>query len=304
MQIAIMGAGAVGCYYAALLARAGHAVTLIGRTNHVEAIHREGLILETASRRETFEVSASVDVSALKDAELVLFCVKATDTETAGAAMAPVLSDTAIILSLQNGVDNAERLAALLGRAVMPVVVYTAVAMAGPGHVRHYGRGELALGASPVSESLANLFECAGIPTQVSDNVATMLWEKLVINCGWNAMSAITRQPYGALMAVEGTRALVTMIVDECRAVARACAVTLPDDITASTLAIAETMAGQRSSTAQDLARGRPGEIEHLNGFIVRQAQVHGIATPINHALLVQIRALEQRHATSDMYSC
>ncbi len=300
MQIAIMGAGAVGSYYGALLARAGHAVTLIGRAAHVEAICREGLILETASTRETLDVRASTDISALKDAELVLFCVKSTDTEAAGAAMAPVLSDNAVILSLQNGVDNADRLAAFVQREVIPVVVYAAVAMAGPGHVRHHGRGELALGASGRSTSLAGLFQNAGIQVEVSDNVMGMLWAKLVINCAWNALSAITRQPYGSLIAVDGVQAMVTAVVKECQALAQACGITLPDDITSSTLAIAESMAGQRSSTAQDLARGRMSEIEHLNGLVVRKAQAHGIATPINHTLLVLIRALEQNRPSAD----
>lgn len=303
MQIAIMGAGAVGSYYGALLARAGHAVTLIGRAAHVEAIHHKGLMLETASGRETFEVTASTSVSALKDAELVLFCVKSTDTETAGAAMAPVLSDAAVVMSLQNGVDNASRLAAILGREVIPVVVYAAVAMAGPGHARHHGRGELALGASPMSETLARLFHDAGIPAKVSDNVIGMLWAKLVINCAWNAVSAIAQQPYGALRAIDGVWEMVLAVVAECQAVAQVCEVTLPGDLPGAVLAIAESMAGQRSSTAQDLARARPSEIEHLNGFIVRQGQAHGIDTPVNHTLLVLVRALEQSRNTCDIPS-
>ncbi|GHC33132.1 2-dehydropantoate 2-reductase [Kushneria pakistanensis] len=301
MQIAIMGAGAVGCYYGALLARAGHAVTLIGRAAHVEAIHQNGLVLETASGRETFSVAASTEVEALRGAELVLFCVKSNDTETAGAAMAVKLADSAVVLSLQNGVDNAERLAAIAGREVIPVVVYAAVAMAGPGHVRHHGRGELALGASTRSEPLARLFQAAGVQAAVADNVTGMLWAKLVINCAWNAVSAVTQMPYGALMAVEGVRDMVIALVRECQRVAQACGVTLPEDIERSTLMIADTMAGQRSSTAQDLARARPSEIEHLNGFIVRQAQAHGMATPINHTLLVLIRALTQGHPSSDI---
>ncbi|SPJ34951.1 ketopantoate reductase family protein [Kushneria phyllosphaerae] len=303
MQIAVMGAGAVGSYYGALLAKAGHTVTLIGRAAHVEAMQSSGLSLETTSGRETVEVTASVHASALKDAELVLFCVKSTDTETAGALMAPQLSDTAVVLSLQNGVDNASRLAEVLGREVIPVVVYAAVAIVGPGHVRHHGRGELALGASAISARLAELFQDAGVAAEVSDNVTGMLWAKLVINCAWNAVSAITQQPYGALMAIDGVRALVLAVVAECQTVAQACAVTLPDDIEHSTLAIAESMAGQHSSTAQDLARARPSEIEHLNGFIACQGQRHGIDTPFNHTLLVLVRALEQSRNACDIPS-
>ena len=301
MQIAIMGAGAVGSYYGALLARAGHAVTLIGRAAHVEAIQSNGLTLETSSGRERLRVTASQEIDALKDAELVLFCVKSTDTETAGALMASVLSDTAVVLSLQNGVDNADRLAEVLGREVIPVVVYAAVAMPEPGHVRHHGGGELALGASTVSASLVRLFQDAGMAATAADDVTGMLWKKLVINCAWNAVSAITRQPYGALMAIDGLREMVMTVTGECRAVAQACGVVLPDDLEHSTLMIAETMAGQRSSMAQDLARKRQGEIEHLNGFIVRKAKVHDIDVPVNHSLLVLVRALEQGHRNVDI---
>ncbi|ART64359.1 ketopantoate reductase family protein [Kushneria marisflavi] len=303
MQIAIMGAGAVGSYYGALLARAGHTVALIGRAAHVEAVQSKGLILETASGCETLEVTASQEVCALKDAELVLFCVKSTDTETAGASMASALSETAVVMSLQNGVDNADRLAEMLGREVIPVVVYAAVSMAGSGHVRHHGGGELALGSSDVGASLVALFQEAGMSATVADNVTDMLWTKLVINCAWNAVSAITQQPYGALMAIDGVRALVVAVMGECQIVAQACGVILPDDMERSTLAIAEVMSAQRSSTAQDLARARQSEIEHLNGFIVRQARCHGIETPINHTLLVLVRALEQGRHRCDLPS-
>ena len=135
MKIAVMGSGAVGCYYGFKLARAGHDVVLIGRLQHVEAIERLGLRLETQILDERIRVSASTEASAVRGAQLVLFCVKSTDTESAAAAIKPHLAPDALVLSLQNGVENADRLRALLPQEVAAAVVYVGTEMAGPGHV-------------------------------------------------------------------------------------------------------------------------------------------------------------------------
>ena len=154
-KIAVMGAGAVGCYYGGMLARAGHDVTLIARAQHVEAVRRNGLRMETKTFDESVSMKASEEASGVRGAKLVLFSVKSPDTERAGSTLAPHLEPDAIILTLQNGVDNAERLAATLGRDVIPAVVYVATEMAGPGHVRHHGRGELVIGRSAAAARLA-----------------------------------------------------------------------------------------------------------------------------------------------------
>jgi 2-dehydropantoate 2-reductase len=293
MQIAVMGAGAVGCYYGALLARAGHAVTLIGRPALVEAVQAHGLWLESAAYTGQVALSASIDPAAAADADCVLFCVKSGATETAGAQLAPFLKSDAQVLSLQNGVDNTARLSSVLGRAVIPTVVYVATEMAGPAHVRHHGRGDLVIGPSPGSDALAALLAQAGIPTEVSAQVDAALWAKLVINCTYNALSAISQQAYGALVQAPGVAAVMRQAFDECLAVAQAEGVALPDTLWTSTWAIAQTMAGQRSSTAQDLARGRPSEIDHLNGTVVALGTRHGLATPVNHTLWSLVKLLE-----------
>ena len=154
MKTAVMGAGAVGCYYGGMLARAGHEVILIGRQQHVEAARRDGLFLDTKVFQAHVPVQADTAVSAMQGAKLVLCCVKSTDTESAATDMAPYLEPDAVVLSLQNGVDNAERLQAALGHEVIPTVVYVATEMAGPGHVKHHGRGELVIGPSAASDRL------------------------------------------------------------------------------------------------------------------------------------------------------
>jgi 2-dehydropantoate 2-reductase len=290
-----MGAGAVGCYYGALLARAGHPVTLVGRAQHVEAVQRSGLRFQTASSDERIPTSASIDPAGVKGAQLVLFSVKSTDTEAAGKAMAPHLEKDAAIVTLQNGVDNAERLAATLGREVIPATVYAAVEMAGPGHVRHHGRGELVIGRSAASDGIAALFRAAGVQIGVSDDVLAALWVKVILNSAYNALSAITQLPYGRLVASPGVTEVMNDVVAECLAVARAAGVPIPADIHDAVRRIAETMPAQLSSTAQDLSRGRKSEIDHLNGFIVRKGAALGVQTPVNRALLALVKALEGR---------
>jgi 2-dehydropantoate 2-reductase len=295
MKVAVVGAGAVGCYYGGMLARAGHDVTLIGRPQHVEAIERQGLRLETQTFDERIRVSASSEGSAVQGAQLVLFCVKSTDTESAAAAIKPHLAPDALLLSLQNGVENADRLRAILPQDVLAAVVYIGTEMAGPGHVRHHGRGELIIERSRASDEVAQALIAAGIPTDISDNVRGALWAKLILNCAYNALSAITQLPYGRLVQGAGITTVMRDVVDECLAVAKADDVTIPGDVDAAIRKIAETVPGQYSSTAQDLARGKPSEIDHLNGVIVRRGEALGVATPVNRALHAIVKLIESK---------
>jgi 2-dehydropantoate 2-reductase len=295
MKIAVMGAGAVGCYYGGMLARAGHDVVLIGRPQHVEAIERQGLRLETQTFDERIRVCASTEASATQGAQLVLFCVKSTDTESGAAAIKPHLAPDALVLSLQNGVDNADRLRALLPQEVIAAVVYIGVEMAGPGHVKHHGRGELVIEPSKASDDIARALIAAGVPTDISDNVRGALWAKLILNCAYNALSAITQLPYGRLVKGEGITAVMRDVVDECVAVAEADGVTIPGDVDAAVRKIAETVPNQYSSTAQDLARGKRSEIDHLNGLIVRRGETLGVPTPANRLLHAIVKLIESK---------
>jgi 2-dehydropantoate 2-reductase len=295
IRIAVMGAGAVGCYYGGMLARAGHDVVLIGRTDHVAAILRDGLRLETQRFDEQVRLAASTEVSAIAGAALVLFCVKSTDTDSAAAQMRPHLAPDAVVITLQNGVDNAERLRPLLSQPVLASVVYVATEMAGPGHVKHHGRGELVIETSDRSDALAQMMIAAAIPTELSDNVRGSLWAKLILNCAYNALSAITQLPYGRVVQGEGIEAVMRDVIAECVAVANADGVHLPGDVEAAAHRIAVTMPAQYSSTAQDLARGKRSEIDHLNGHVLRRGEALGIPTPVNRTLHALVRLLESR---------
>jgi 2-dehydropantoate 2-reductase len=184
-------------------------------------------------------------------------------------------------------------------RSVLPsnevaaAVVYVATEMAGPGHVKHHGRGELVIAPSRMSEQVAQHLVAAGVPTQISDNVRGSLWAKLILNCAYNALSAVTQLPYGVLAKGTGVTDVIRDVVAECLAVAKAEGVVVPGDTDAAVRGIAQSMPSQYSSTAQDLARGKLSEIDHLNGLVVRRGEALGVPTPANRVLFVMVKLLE-----------
>jgi len=295
MKIAVMGAGAVGCYYGGLLARAGHEVTLIGRSGHVEAVRRDGLHLQTAEADLYIPLAASTEPATVREADIVLCCVKTSDTASAASAMAPFLRADAVIVSLQNGVENADLLRAALPHEVIPAAVYVATAMAGDGYVRHNGGGQLVIGRSPGSETVAALFSTAGVPVDISDNIVGVQWTKLIINCAYNALSAISGLPYAKLVQQPGVGQVLHEAVDECLAVAARAGVVPEGDVWDGVQRIPHIMPEQTSSTAQDIKRGRPTEIDWLNGCIVRKGHELGVQTPVNHTLHTLVKILESR---------
>jgi 2-dehydropantoate 2-reductase len=301
----VVGAGAVGSFYGAMLARAGHAVTLVGRPAHVQAIRDRGLQLQMAGEVHQVPVAASTELAAVRGADLVLFCVKSTDTEAVARQIAPLLAVDALLLSLQNGVDNAETLARHVPCPVVPVAVYVASALPGPGVVQHNGRGDLVIGPIDAAaardeallarlQAVVGLLAGAGVAVRVSADVIGELWHKLMVNCAYNAISALTQQPYGRMAALPAIVDLQRAVVHEVVAVAQAAGQAMTLDAALAAMAqIAQAMPAQRSSTAQDLARGRPTEIDHLNGFIVRRGAELGVPTPVNQALQALVRLAE-----------
>jgi 2-dehydropantoate 2-reductase len=299
--IAVVGAGAVGSYFGGMLARAGEPVTLIGRAAHVDAIRTHGLRIESPAWDETIPVAATANLDPVRSARFVLVSVKTIDTAEVARAIAPLLSPGALVVSLQNGIENVAVMREAAGFEAIPAVVYVAVDMVAPGHVRHTGRGDLILGVpqgvpqrAPVEE-LARAFERACVPCRVVDDPAPDLWIKLVMNCAFNAVSALGDVKYGAIAADMAAREVVTHAVEEAQAVARAAGVHLPEaDLTASAWKLAAAMPGATSSTAQDLARGRPTEIDALNGYVARKGSELGVPTPVNQALCALVRLRER----------
>ena len=302
--IAVMGGGAVGCYYGGMLARAGAPVTLIARKPHVAAIAKEGLGFESLRFSGSIPLSASSDARAARGAQWLLFSVKSTDTEAAADLLAPHLDPHALIIGLQNGVDNIERIRARLPNPVVPAVVYVAVAMSGPGRVRHTGRGDLVIGdmgkepglAALRLAEIAGVFERAEIACRVSDNLEGELWVKLLMNCAYNAVSALGQSQYRRMAADARVLEVMKLAVREVLEVARAAGVKMPPgDLVDAACRLADAMPEATSSTAQDLARGRRTEVDHLNGYIFRRGAELGVATPVNQTLHALVRLLEAR---------
>jgi 2-dehydropantoate 2-reductase len=283
-----------------MLARAGAPVTLIGRPNHVEAWQRDGLWLESLHFQERVAVSASASMEAARDAAIVLFSVKTIDTETAAKSLSAHLAHGAMVLSLQNGVDNVERIRTATGIEALPVVVYVAVAMTGPGRVRHTGRGDLVGGDSHQGrreqlDRVAALFTRAGVPCVVSDNIEAELWSKMSMNCAYNAVSALSRAKYGRITQDPGARAVLRLAVEETVAVGRACGVRFSDvDLVQAAYRLGQAMPEATSSTAQDIARGKRTEIDSLNGYVARRGAELGVPTPVNQTLHALVKLLEE----------
>jgi 2-dehydropantoate 2-reductase len=285
-----------------MLARSGVPVTLIGRQPHVAAIARDGLLLETLRFREPVPVAASTEIGAVRDAGIVLFCVKTVDTEAAARELRPHLQPGAAVISLQNGVDNAARIYAASAIEAIPAVVYVACAMVAPGHVKHSGRGDLIIGDSRTTDTaaIAAMFERADVPCRVSQSIETDLWMKLIMNCAFNAISALGHAQYGPIVDFPPTRDLIARIVGEAVAVARAEGVTLPEAaLVEAAYKLGLDMSGATSSTAHDIGRGRPTEIDSLNGYLVRRGAELAVPVPVNRTLHALVRLLEITAATA-----
>jgi len=246
-------------------------------------------------------VEASTELSAVRGAEIVLFCVKTTDNAMTARALAPLLAPGALVLSMQNGVDNVEQIRAAAAIDALPAVVYVAASVPESGRVKHVGRGDLVVGPeNDKTRRIAALFSRANVPCRISENIDGELWTKLIWNCALNAVSALGRAKYGQIGASADARKVVETTVYEVLAVAKAAGVRLPglEDpkaALAGALKIATQMAEALSSTAQDMNRGKRTEIDSLNGYISRRGAELGVPTPVNHALYALVKLAEGR---------
>jgi 2-dehydropantoate 2-reductase len=307
-RVAVLGAGAVGSYFGSMLARAGAQVTLIARAPHVEAIRRSGLFLDTTAFQERVKVEASSEVSAARGADFVLFCVKTIDTEDAARLLAPQLTPTATVVSMQNGVDNVARIRSATGIDALPAVVYIAAALPEPGHMRHSGRGDLTVGelpnisraatSPPRTERVAALFAAAGVPCRVSTTIEIDLWTKMIMNCAGNAITAVAQTSFGHVAQSLPVRTVLQKVIAETVSIARASGVPLPDEDWAEKgRKNAENLGEATSSMAQDIARGKRTEIDSLNGYIVRRGAELGIQTPVSDTLTALVKLIEETNA-------
>jgi 2-dehydropantoate 2-reductase len=275
---------------------------LIGRPAFVTAVGKNGLVLDTLHFNEKVQVDATTDLIAVRGADIILFCVKTTDTVSTAKTLASAASPGALVVSLQNGVDNGEKIRAF-GIDALSAVVYVAASVPEPGHIKHVGRGDLVIGPrNDKAETFAAVFERAGVPCRISENIDGELWTKLIWNCALNAISALGRVRYGQIAASETARKLVESAVAEVLAVAKAAKIQLIgveslEAGMAGAMKIATQMAGAISSTGQDLMRGKRTEIDSLNGYIARRGAELGVPTPVNQALHALVKLAEAANA-------
>ncbi len=298
-RVAVVGAGAVGGYFGGVMARSGASVVMIGRQAFVDAVTAKGLFLDTTQFQGTVRVEASTELSAVRGAEIVLFCVKTTDTSHTARELVPLLAPNTVVVSLQNGVDNAQQIRAASGIDAIASVVYVAAESLEPGFIKHHGRGDLIIGPETErTRTLAAQFVRCGVPCRLSDNLEGELWVKFIANCALNPVSAIGQAKYGRIANSPDAVKLLEMVGDEVLAVACAAGITMPgvEDRAAAlavSMKIATQMTEQFSSTGQDLNRGKRTEIDSLNGYIARRGAELGVPTPVNHTLYTLVKLLE-----------
>ena len=302
-RFAIMGSGAVGGYFGGRLAAAGFDVVFIARGAHLAAIRARGLAIESALGDVRIDPAKATDSPAeVGPVDVVLFATKLWDTESAGAACRPLIGPQTAVISLQNGVEAEARLAAMLGPAhVMGGVAQIAAAIAAPGRIEHTGGfaniifGEIDGRRTARAEALLAALTEAGIGAALADDIVKAIWEKFVFLVGLSGVTGVTRRTIGPIREEPRSRALLTEIVAETAAVARAGGVALDDGVVAERLAFIDGLpAAMTSSMARDLTRGTRLELDWLSGAVVRLGRERGVDTPAN-AFVAAALALSAR---------
>jgi 2-dehydropantoate 2-reductase len=299
MRIAVVGVGGTGGYFGGLLARAGQDVAFIARGASLEALRARGLTVESRlAGTFTLPVHATDDPSEVGPVDLILFCVKTYDTDAAAESIRPLVHPETMLLSLQNGIDNAERIARVAGHtSSIGAVAYVVSAVKAPGVIAQTAGpgkiivGELSGDASTRTERLYDVLQAAKITAEVHPDIRVVLWQKFLFICAFSGLTALSRLPIGAILADSVTHALFRATSEEVEAVARASGIDLPADCVeqAMTQAAAVEPWG-RGSLYHDLAGGRRLELESLNGEVVRRGREHGIETPLNFAIYAALR--------------
>ena len=298
MRIVVMGSGGTGGYFGAKLARAGEDVTFVARGAHLAAIREHGLRIKSAVEGESVVKVAAVErLDGLPAADLVLFCVKSFDTETATAQVRSVVGAETPVLSLQNGVDNEEKIDAILGPGhALGGVTYVFAAIESPGVIAHAFAGSVVLGemdgrSTPRAERLRDAFAAAGIPVTLSADIRRVLWEKYLMLTAGAGLTTLTRCPTGVIRDTPETWRMYRLIVEELAALGRASNVALAADAVEATLINAGKLASHLySSMHYDLVHGKRLELEALHGHAVRLGERLGVPTPMVFAVYAALK--------------
>lgn len=304
MKITIIGAGAMGCLFGGLLSEQGMDVYLIGvQEEQVRSLNDHGLTILHQGVERVVSVRAVTEPAAIPRTDLAVIFVKHAQTEAAARTAARLLGRNGYALTLQNGMGNAEIIADVLGeeRVLCGTTAQGAMVL-GSGKIQHSGVGETVIGmwrqgGEAVTGQLAEDFTTAGISCRAVDDIEPVLWKKLFVNVGINAITALTGLSNGQLLDLESTRRLMQDVVSEARAVAEAHSIEVPADILEHVEQVAQATASNRSSMGQDVDGQRPTEIDAINGYIVRKAQEEGLEVPVNQTLVRLVQTVQGRYS-------
>lgn len=315
MKIAIIGAGAMGSLYGAKLSRdPGNEVWLLDVwQDHVDAVNRDGLQMETNGEWETYaNLSAATDPQKAGIVDLAIVFVKSTLTGTAIHSNQSIFGPDTLVLTLQNGLGNVDQIKEVIGEdRIIAGTTGHGATMLGPGKIRHAGSGKTIIGlVQPVPGSdgpvaplnqVVQIFRNAGLDTEVSENVIGLIWDKLMVNVGINALTGITKLKNGQLLEHPEIEALLEAAVGEAKQVADALEIRLSFEPISHTKEVCRLTSANNSSMLQDIQNHRKTEIEMINGAIVREGGRCGVATPYNQVLTNLVRFLEKAKPTEEV---
>ena len=302
MRIAVMGAGAVGAYFGAKLSASGHNVAFLARGAHLDALRRDGLRVESAGGNLRIQNALFTnDPGEVAVVDLILFCVKSYDTDAAVGALAPMIGNATTILSLQNGVDNADKIAARWGETrALAGVVYLGSQLVGPGTIKHSAGGRIIFGemdgsARDTTQSIERALTAAQIPCEISKEIRKAQWRKLLWNAPFCAISCLTRATVKEIIESDSLRQLTVDCMNEVRLAARTRNVDLEAELLDETLNFSKSLGEFKPSMRQDLEARKPLEYEAFNGIVVKLLRQAGKEAPVNQVFYGTLEYLDQQ---------
>jgi 2-dehydropantoate 2-reductase len=300
MHIAVMGAGAVGGYFGAQLTAAGHDVAFIARGAHLEALRREGLRVDSPNGNLRVRTALfTADPEDVRVVDLILFCVKSYDTEAAAQSLAPVMGDGTLILSLQNGVDNPQKIARRWGdQRTLAGVVYLGAQVSAPGRITHSAGGRIVFGelegkVRDSTQAVERALSSARIPCEISGEIRKAQWRKLLWNAPFCAISCLARATVKEIIESESLRKLAIDCMAEVRAAATTQGLDLEPELVDETLNFSKSLGDFKPSMLQDLEAGKPLEYEAFNGIVVTLLQQAGKQAPTNQVFYGTLQHLD-----------
>jgi 2-dehydropantoate 2-reductase len=302
MKIAVVGAGAMGSLFGALLKESQNEVWLYDVwAEHVHAINESGLIIERTGKTRQVHINATTNPKEIGHVELVIIFVKSTQTQSASGAAAELAAQDGSVMTLQNGMGNADIISELIEPArIIAGTTSHGATMLGPGNIRHAGAGATTIGSWSKSKQgsvraryFSEFFTQAGIQTDAVEDVHKVVWNKLLINIGINAITALTGITNGQVLGLEATREISRSAVEEAMSVARAMGIDVDPHVVDQVFKVAKGTDVNRSSMGQDVDNQRQTEISAINGYIVREAEELGLEVPVNRTLTALVETLQ-----------